>query len=268
MRRFGLLLLSGLLAAGCEPPVEQAPPEDDTAADTTAAAPVEAPAEAPADAGPVPERAAFFGDLHVHTRYSYDAFVFGTRTDPDDAHEFAKGNPIDHPAGFTLQLDAPLDFHGVSDHANYLGMLPAMLDPEQPAYNHPAAETVRTAKTATERRGIFRALQPYVRYIEDSDPAVREHLDMNVVRSAWSEIVASANRHNDPGNYTAFIAYEYTSAGAGGIYNNLHRNVVFRAARHPAHRSPGSTRSTPRTSGRRWTGGARRASTRWRSRTT
>ena len=76
MRRFGLLLLSGLLAAGCEPPAEQAPPEDDTAADTTAAAPVEAPAEAPADAGPVPERAAFFGDLHVHTR---------TRTTPSSS---------------------------------------------------------------------------------------------------------------------------------------------------------------------------------------
>ncbi|MYE13530.1 MAG: DUF3604 domain-containing protein [Gammaproteobacteria bacterium] len=230
MRRFGLLLLSGLLAAGCAPPAEQAPPEEGPASDATATT----TEEVLVDAGPAPERAAFFGDLHVHTAYSYDAFVFGTRADPDAAHEFAKGNPIEHPAGFTMQLDTPLDFHGVSDHANYLGMLPAMLDPEQPAYNHPAADTVRTAKTATERRGIFRTLQPYVRQMEDADPSVAEHLDMDVVRSAWSEIVASANRHNDPGTYTAFIAYEYTSAGAGGIYNNLHRNVVFRGSDAPA----------------------------------
>ena len=68
-----------------------------------------------------------------------------------------------------------------------------MLDPEQRALQPPPpAETVRTAKTAQERRGIFAALQPYVRYMADADPAVREHLDMDVVRSAWAEIVASA----------------------------------------------------------------------------
>ena len=69
--------------------------------------------------------------------------------------------------------------------------------------------------------------------MKDADPSIREHLDMNVVRSAWSEIAASANRHYEPGVFTTFIAYEYTSAGAGGIYENLHRNVVFRGAEAP-----------------------------------
>ena len=221
--------LSGLMAAvlaGCAEP--EAPPAEDATEAPVATTP-EAPAAPPRPAA----KQAFFGDLHVHTRYSYDAFVFGTRADPDAAYEFAKGNPITHPAGFEMQLEQPLDFLGVSDHANYLGMLPAMTDADSPAFNHPAAETVRNAQTAEDRRGVFRALQPYVRFIKDSDPALREHLDMNIVRSAWSEIIASANRHNDPHNFTAFIAYEYTSAGAGGVYENLHRNVVFRGADGP-----------------------------------
>lgn len=223
MRATGVCLASSLLLlAACSPTVT-----DDAVPET--------PASAGISSAPLPaERTAFFGDLHVHTRYSYDAFVFGTRADPDAAYEFAKGNPITHPAGFELQLDRPLDFQAVADHGNYLGMLPAMTDPESPVYDHPAAETVRNAETAEERQGIFRAMQPYVRTMEDTDPSIREHLNMDVVRSAWSDIIAAANRHNDPGTFTAFVAYEYTSAGAGGIYENLHRNVVFRGDRGPA----------------------------------
>src|SRR6056297_828204 len=69
-----------------------------------------------------PERNAYFGDLHVHTRYSFDAYIFGTRADPDDAYEFARGAALSHPAGFEMQLDTPLDFYGVSDHGAYLGI--------------------------------------------------------------------------------------------------------------------------------------------------
>ena len=93
---------------------------------------------------------------------------------------------------------------------------------------------MRNAETVQERQGIFAAMRPYVRFMADSDPSLREYLDLDVVRSAWSETIAAANRHNDPGAFTAFIAYEYTSAGAGGIYENLHRNVVFRGERGPA----------------------------------
>ena len=224
MRRYVMLWASGFLLAACAPPASDTAPSEPTAnGDVATAGTPSAPAE----------RTAFFGDLHVHTRYSYDAFVFGTRADPDAAYEFAKGNPIAHPAGFELRLDRPLDFQAVTDHANYLGMLPAMTDPDSPAYDHPAAETVRAAETVDERQGIFGAMQPYVRVMADQDPSIREHLDLDVVRSAWADTIAAANRHNDPGTFTALIGYEYTSAGRGGIYNNLHRNVVFRGDRGP-----------------------------------
>ena len=71
---------------------------------------------------PDPERRAYFGDLHVHTKWSFDAFAFGTVASPDDAYRYAKGEPIDHPSGFPLQLSEPLDFYAVTDHAMFLGV--------------------------------------------------------------------------------------------------------------------------------------------------
>ena len=66
-------------------------------------------------------RNAYFGDLHVHTNYSFDAFAFGTVASPFDAYRFAQGEAIKHPAGFDIQLRAPLDFYAVTDHAMFLG---------------------------------------------------------------------------------------------------------------------------------------------------
>ena len=62
---------------------------------------------------PNPDRNAYFGDLHVHTRYSFDAFIFGTVANPDDAYRYAQGQSLEHPSGFKMQMPEPLDFYGV-----------------------------------------------------------------------------------------------------------------------------------------------------------
>ena len=73
-------------------------------------------------------RDAFFGDLHVHTMYSFDAFIFGTTASPDDAYRYAKGGAIKHPLGFDMQLDDPLDFYAITDHACLLYTSPSPRD--------------------------------------------------------------------------------------------------------------------------------------------
>ena len=91
------------------------------------------------------QRSAFFGDLHVHTANSFDAFNFGVRATADDAYRYAKGEVIDHPAGYPIRLrGGPLDFYGVSDHAEYLGAVPALADPDHPLATHPLAKIIQS----------------------------------------------------------------------------------------------------------------------------
>ncbi|NQV95116.1 MAG: DUF3604 domain-containing protein, partial [Sphingomonadales bacterium] len=74
-----------------------------------------------------PDRNVYFGDLHIHTKNSFDAYIFNIRTSPNDAYEFGMGGTIKHPLGYDLKLEGPpLDFMAVTDHAAYLGHLEAM----------------------------------------------------------------------------------------------------------------------------------------------
>ena len=168
------------------------------------------------------ERAAFFGDTHIHTLYSFDAFMGNVRTTPDDAYRYAKGEPIDHPSGMKLRITGPpLDFLMVSDHAKYLGVFAAQLDAESPVYGHPDAQDLVPRGTP---------LDEIVRRLRALDAEQPEFMGPVVSTYAWQKITDAAERHNDPGNFTAFIGYEYTPTPGN---RHLHRNVVFRGSRVP-----------------------------------
>ena len=83
----------------------------------------------PSEISGVDTRVALYGDLHVHSKLSFDAWIFGTRATPDDAYNFAKGAELIHPAGIPMQLRRPLDFLSVTDHGTYLGMFEQMNNP-------------------------------------------------------------------------------------------------------------------------------------------
>ena len=165
----------------------------------------------------------YFGDLHVHTSYSFDAYIFGTRAGPDDAYRFAKGEPIEHPGGFEMRIDRPLDFYAVSDHAFFLGILNAAEDPAHPLHRHRMARKMRNP--ASNRKRQTSAFAPYYIYL-------RLHNRPQDSRRAWRRIIEAANHHYEPGEFTTFIAYEY-SANYSINGGNLHRNVIFRGDAAP-----------------------------------
>lgn len=167
------------------------------------------------------DRNAYFGDVHIHTMYSFDAFIFGTTSSPSDAYDFAKGGSITHPAGFEMKLDVPLDFYAVSDHGFYLGVLREMANPDSEISKHEVAAGMDTLGGSADRGAKFAEILAFLRSTRG-----QELNDSTIAKTTWDDIIATANRHNDPGKFTAFIAYEYTSTYTDG--GNLHRNVIFR----------------------------------------
>ncbi len=174
-----------------------------------------------------PERNAYFGDLHVHSTNSFDAFLFGGLATVEEAYEFAKGAPLTHLAGYEMKLKEPLDFYAVTDHAFLLGAMSAMKDPGNPMSRHLDAKALTSVATREDRINAFRTA---VQFLRPNSPRYREIDDPPTTQSTWADIVEAANRHNDPGRFTTFIGYEWSSAPE---QQNLHRNVIFKGDKAP-----------------------------------
>ena len=176
-------------------------------------------------------RNAYFGDLHVHTSWSFDAFIFNVRTTPDDAYDYAKGKVIHHTSGQPIQMKRPLDFMAVTDHAEYMGIIMQMQDPDNPLSQLGIAKKINSpdrdvSLDAFGKIGLSMATSwPY-----------KELLEKDIIQSTWQRIVAAADRHYDPGKFTTFPAFEWTS-NPGVVLSipqyaqNMHRNVVFKGGK-------------------------------------
>lgn len=180
------------------------------------------------------ERKAWFGDLHVHTTLSFDGHSMGTLAGPSDAYRFARGEPVRNPGGFDMQLSRPLDFYAVTDHAMYLGVFEAASDTStefsKTAFAQPYHDFNAPDKNGTDVFSTIKRLLAFSFFVPNATSMIRDGtLDrdqtLGVIRSAWSDTVEAADDYNDPGAFTTFVAYEYTTSSAD--LGNLHRNVIF-----------------------------------------
>jgi Protein of unknown function (DUF3604) len=166
----------------------------------------------------------YFGDTHLHTSYSMDAGAFGARLTPRDAYVFAKGNEVTSSSGQPVKLSRPLDFLVVADHSDGMGFFPLLMaggpdlmaDPQGRKWHDMiyAGQGAAAAIDIIESFGkgaISKAILPL-----PGTPAYQ---------GAWHDTIKAAEEADDPGRFTAFIGYEWTSNTGG---NNLHRNVIFR----------------------------------------
>ncbi len=175
-----------------------------------------------------PTKNAYFGDLHIHTKNSFDAYIFNVRNTPDDVYRFARGETIRHPSGYDIQLwGEPLDFVAATDHGAYMGILPAMNDPDSPLSKVDLASRM----FGTDPELITEAFGTIGGSVRSGEP-FEEIYDRDLIDATWQSAIDAANRHYEPGKLTTFAGYEYTSVtmqetevGFGG--GNLHRNVIF-----------------------------------------
>ena len=170
----------------------------------------------------------YWGDTHLHTGLSVDAGLFGARLGLDDAYRFARGEQVTASSGQPAKLGRPLDWLVIADHSDAMGFFndlavgnPNILkfDQAKPWYEGLQAGGDASAAAALDLITTFAQGKIDPKMMAEYSPGGRTY------RSIWEKVVDAAERFNDPGRFTAFIGFEWTSLVAG---NNLHRNVIFR----------------------------------------
>ena len=171
----------------------------------------------------------FFGDTHLHTSYSTDAGMFGNTLGPDEAYRFAKGETVTSSTGLRTRLLRPLDWLVVADHAENIGLSPMIAESDagllKSDWGRKVHDLVKAGKLgdayAMWGAGVTKRVDPLAELGE-------------LTRSMWERVTGAAEDHNNPGHFTAFIGFEWTSTPKG---SNQHRNVIFRDGKDLADRT-------------------------------
>jgi hypothetical protein len=212
-------LLATLALGGCTeapPPTAPGPSADRSGETVPEAAPV-------ASSG---DRRALFGDLHIHSSWSFDAYSLGVKVTPQDAYRFARGGTIDHVSGGTIALDGPpLDFMALTEHAEYMGVSASLGAADTSLAAHPLVAELLSEDPAVSRAALGRFAASL-----SSGEAFEELLGDDVIQPTWTRLVELADAQYEPGTFTTFPGFEWTSMPDG---ENLHRNLIFRGARVP-----------------------------------
>jgi len=176
---------------------------------------------------PNPERNAYFGEEHIHTSWSVDAWLMGNRiTGPDDAYKYAQGQSIKHPLGYDIKIDTPMDFMGVTDHSEYVGVTKEANTPGTYVSKLPEAQPL-ILKDPNNQEDVQKTFT-YLVHLMAGAP-VKAFMRPEVAGSIWKETVKIADENNHPGKFTAFCSYEWTSMPDN---RNLHRNIFFKDCAH------------------------------------
>ena len=168
----------------------------------------------------------YWGDLHVHTAYSLDAYAFGTLKTPAQAYAFARGEAMTLQDGSTAQLDRPLDFAAVTDHAEWFDLLHICTDPQN--FDDPYCERLKRDSSMENGSSLFvdyviptitqEAPQATPICIADPEKCA------DAKKSQWQRVQDQANAANDPCNFTAQIGYEWSYTKS---FSHSHRNIIF-----------------------------------------
>jgi hypothetical protein len=168
----------------------------------------------------------FWGDTHLHTGMSMDAGAFGARLGPEEAYRFARGEQLISSTGLPVRLSRPLDFLVVADHSDNMGFFPRLFAGDPGMLADPTGKRWYEMIQKGGQDGVKVALEVISSFsLNKFPPALASRPGSQAYRSAWETAIKAADRYNDPGKFTAFIGYEWTSNTNG---NNLHRVVIFR----------------------------------------